>query len=106
MNVRSASAGGAGAPARLRRPAGLVMAVAVLGSAMAFVDATIVNIAVPSIVAQFPHDPLSDISWVLNGYNVIFAAFLIGGGQLADAFGRRRVFSIALCVFTGASALC
>jgi NTE family protein len=82
------------------------MAVAVLGSAMAFVDATIVNIAVPSIVAQFPAEPLSSVSWVLNGYNVVFAAFLIGGGQLADTFGRRRVFSLALCVFTGASALC
>jgi NTE family protein len=73
---------------------------------MAFVDATIVNIAVPSIVAQFPAEPLSSVSWVLNGYNVVFAAFLIGGGQLADTFGRRRVFSLALCVFTGASALC
>ena len=43
---------------------------------------------------------------MLNGYNVVFAAFLIGGGQLADTFGRRRVFSLALCIFTGASALC
>jgi NTE family protein len=107
MYVRSASAGGASAAARSRpRPAGLVMAVAVLGSAMAFVDATIVNIAVPSIAAEFPAEPLSSVSWVLNGYNVVFAAFLIGGGQLADTFGRRRVFSLALCIFTGASALC
>jgi NTE family protein len=88
------------------RSPGLVMAVAVLGTAMAFVDATIVNIAVPSIAAQFPAEPLSSVSWVLNGYNVVFAAFLIGGGQLADTFGRRRVFTLALCVFTGASALC
>ncbi len=107
MYVRSAPAGGASAPARSRaRSAGLVMTVAVLGSAMAFVDATIVNIAVPSIAAQFPAAPLSSVSWVLNGYNVVFAAFLIGGGQLADTFGRRRVFSVALCVFTAASALC
>jgi NTE family protein len=107
MYVRSALAGGASASARsMRKPAGLVMAVAVLGSAMAFVDATVVNIAVPSIVAQFPTEPLSSVSWVLNAYNIVFAAFLIGGGQLADTFGRRRVFSIALFVFTGASALC
>ena len=110
MNVRSASAGGASAAARSNglptRPAGLVMAVAVMGSAMAFIDATIVNIAVPSIAAQFPAAPLSSISWVLNAYNIVFAAFLIGGGQLADTFGRRRVFSLALCVFTSASALC
>ncbi len=107
MYVRSASAGGASAPGRSqRRSAGLVMAVAVLGTAMAFVDATVVNIAVPSIAAQFPAEPLSSVSWVLNAYNVVFAAFLIGGGQLADTFGRRRIFSLALCVFTGASALC
>lgn len=73
---------------------------------MAFVDATIVNIAVPSIARQFSDSPLSSISWVLNAYNIVFAAFLVGGGQLADLLGRRRVFSVALVVFTLASALC
>jgi NTE family protein len=90
--------------ARGRPPA--VLSVVLLGTAMAFVDATIVNISVPSIVAQFPTAQLSSVSWVLNAYNVVFAAFLIGGGQLADTFGRRRVFSLALCAFTAASALC
>src|SRR5262249_19963584 len=63
----------AAGPARRRRP-GAVLAVVVLGSAMAFIDATIVNISVPSIAAQFPAEPLSGISWVLNGYNIVFAA--------------------------------
>jgi NTE family protein len=98
------------APARRQRDRsanpGAVLGVVVLGAAMAFIDATIVNISVPSIAAQFPESPLSSISWVLNAYNIVFAAFLIGGGQLADAFGRRRVFSLALLVFTTASALC
>jgi NTE family protein len=73
---------------------------------MAFVDATIVNIAIPSIAGQFPTAPLSSVSWVLNAYNIVFAAFLVGGGQLADLLGRRRVFSFALVVFTLGSALC
>jgi NTE family protein len=83
-----------------------VLAVAVLGSFMAFVDATIVNIAVPNIAQHFSGSRLSSVSWVLNAYNIVFAAFLVGGGQLADLLGRRRVFSFALLVFTLASALC
>jgi NTE family protein len=83
-----------------------VLAVAVLGSFMAFVDATIVNIAVPNIARHFPGSSLSSVSWVLNAYNIVFAAFLVGGGQLADLLGRRRVFSFAIVLFTLASALC
>ena len=79
---------------------------AVLGTFMAFVDATIVNIAVPNIAHDFAGSRLSSVSWVLNGYNIVFAAFLVGGGQLADLLGRRRVFSVALVAFTLASALC
>ena len=89
---------------RLRARA--VLAVAVLGSFMAFIDATIVNIAVPSIAHEFPGSALSSVSWVLNAYNIVFAAFLVGGGQLADLLGRRRVFSFSLLAFTLASALC
>jgi EmrB/QacA subfamily drug resistance transporter len=83
-----------------------VLAVAVLGTFMAFVDATIVNIAVPNIAHDFSGSRLSSVSWVLNAYNIVFAAFLVGGGQLADLLGRRRVFSLALVVFTLASTLC
>jgi NTE family protein len=83
-----------------------VLAVAVLGCFMAFVDATIVNIAVPDIAKEFSGSSLSSVSWVLNAYNIVFAAFLVGGGQLADLLGRRRVFTSALLLFTLASALC
>jgi NTE family protein len=84
----------------------LVLAVAVLGTFMAFVDATIVNIAVPNIAHDFSGSRLSSVSWVLNAYNIVFAAFLVGGGQLADLLGRRRVFSFSLILFMVASALC
>ncbi len=95
-------------PGSVRRmsTAKAVLAVAVLGTFMAFVDATIVNIAVPNIAEHFSGSPLSSVSWVLNAYNIVFAAFLVGGGQLADLLGRRRVFSGALALFTLASALC
>jgi NTE family protein len=83
-----------------------VLGVAVLGTFMAFVDATIVNIAIPNIAKHFSGSPLSSVSWVLNAYNIVFAAFLVGGGQLADLIGRRRVFALALILFTLASALC
>ena len=83
----------------------MVLAIAVLGAFMAFVDATIVNIAVPNIAHRFSSS-LTSVSWVLNAYNIVLAAFLVGGGQLADLFGRRRVFSLGLVTFTLASALC
>jgi EmrB/QacA subfamily drug resistance transporter len=83
-----------------------VLAVAVLGTFMAFVDATIVNIAIPDIASEFPQAGLSSVSWVLNAYNILLAAFLVAGGQLADLLGRRRMFSLALLLFTAASAAC
>ncbi len=85
---------------------GAVLAVATLGTFMAFVDATIVNIAIPNIHEEFSGSSLTSVSWVLNAYNIIFAAFLVGGGQLADLLGRRRIFGLALILFTLASAAC
>jgi len=73
---------------------------------MAFLDATIVNIAFPSIHRSFPHVATSWLSWVLNGYNIVFAALLVPAGQIADLVGRRRVFMVGLAMFTAASAAC
>ncbi len=94
--------------ARARRVATpwAVLAVAVLGSSMAFIDASSVNIAIPDIADGFLGTPISNVSWVLNAYSIVFAAFLVGGGQLADLLGRRRAFSFAIVAFTLSSALC
>ncbi|HWK29460.1 MAG TPA: DHA2 family efflux MFS transporter permease subunit [Solirubrobacter sp.] len=81
----------------------LVTAVAVF---MAFLDVTIVNVAFPSIAAAFPATSLAGLSWVLNAYNIVFAALLVPAGRLADLLGRRRVFFAGLALFMGASALC
>jgi EmrB/QacA subfamily drug resistance transporter len=90
-----------------REPAGrTVLLVASLGVFMAFVDATIVNIAFPDIGRSFPGESVGALSWVLNAYNIVFAAFLLAGGKLADLLGRKRVFMWGLVIFTLASALC
>jgi EmrB/QacA subfamily drug resistance transporter len=81
----------------------LVTAVAVF---MGFLDVTIVNIAFPDIRSSFPHDSLASLSWVLNAYNVVFAALLVPAGRVADIVGRRRMFFIGLVVFLAASAVC
>lgn len=78
-------------------------------SAAAFLsslDLFIVNIAFPAIRADLPGSDLGQLSWVLNGYTVVFAAFLALAGRLADRFGHRRLFLVGLAVFTVASALC
>jgi len=81
----------------------LVTAVAVF---MGFLDVTIVNIAFPDIRASFPGSSLAGLSWVLNAYNVVFAALLVPAGRVADIVGRRRMFFIGLVTFLAASAVC
>src|SRR5947209_17723125 len=83
-----------------------VLAIASLGAAVAFIDATIVNIAFPDIERSFPGTSISSLSWVLNAYNIVFAAFLVAAGRIADVLGRRRMFLLGLELFTAASLLC
>ena len=86
--------------------AGRVLAIASLGAAVAFVDATIVNIAFPNIAESFKGTSIQSLSWILNAYNIVFAAFLVAAGRIADLLGRRRVFVFGLELFTAASVLC
>lgn len=81
----------------------LVTAVAVF---MSFLDATIVNIAFPDIQRSFPHDSTSALSWILNAYNVVFAATLVLAGRLADLLGRKRFFIGGVLLFLAASTAC
>ena len=85
---------------------GLVLAVTSAAAFLASLDLFIVNIAFPDIRADFPGTDLGQMSWVLNGYTVVFAAFLALAGRLADRFGHRRVFLIGLATFSVASAAC
>jgi EmrB/QacA subfamily drug resistance transporter len=81
----------------------LVTSVAVF---MGFLDVTIVNVAFPDIRSSFPDSSLATLSWVLNAYNVVFAALLVPAGRVADIVGRRRMFFIGLLTFLAASAVC
>ena len=85
---------------------GLVLLVVSTAAFLASLDLFIVTIAFPGIRAAFPGDDLATLSWVLNGYTVIFAACLAPAGRLADRYGRRRLFLIGVAVFTLASAAC
>ena len=81
----------------------LVTSVAVF---MGFLDVTIVNIAFPDIEASFPGTSLAGLSWILNAYNIVFAALLVPAGRLSDRLGRRRMFFVGVSTFLAASVVC
>src|ERR1700754_1460671 len=83
-----------------------VLAVTSIGLFMASLDLFIVNIAFPDLSRSFDDASLSSLSWVLNGYAIVFAALLVPPGRIADRVGRKRVFIIGLLTFVVASALC
>jgi EmrB/QacA subfamily drug resistance transporter len=82
-----------------------VLLATVLGSAVAFIDATVVTIALPHIAEDLDAST-GDLQWTVNGYALTLAAFLLLGGSLGDRFGRRRVFLVGVVWFGIASMLC
>ena len=82
-----------------------VLGVAVLGSAIAFLEATVTNVALPTIGRDLGAG-VSGLQWVLNGYLLTLAALILLGGSLGDRYGRRRLFVIGVTWFTLASAAC
>ncbi|WP_213450597.1 MFS transporter [Rhizomonospora bruguierae] len=91
---------------RLRQAAGRwVLLATVLGSALAFVDATVVTVALPAIGRRFGADAAA-LQWTVNGYALSLAALILLGGSLGDRYGRRRVFTIGMAWFALASLLC
>src|SRR6478672_8222383 len=82
-----------------------VLAATILGSSMAFIDGTVVNVALPALQAHF-HANLADVQWVVEAYALLLAAFLLVGGSLGDHYGRRRVFLSGIVLFAVASAWC
>ena len=82
-----------------------VIAATVLGSGIAAIDSTVVGIALPTIGRDF-HVGVGALQWVVTGYLLTLAAFLLLGGSLSDRFGRRRLFCIGIAWFAVASAAC
>ena len=82
-----------------------VLAAAVLGSGVAALDSTVVNIALPAIARNF-HASVASMQWVVDGYTLPLAGLLLLGGALGDVYGRRKVFVIGTVWFALASLLC
>ena len=97
-----------GAPGQIRigQPRGRwIIAATVLGSSMAMLDATVVNVALPTIGKEL-NTSLAGLQWVVTSYTLTLAGLILLGGALGDRFGRRRVFLIGVTWFALASALC
>ena len=75
------------------------------GLFMIMLDNTVVNVALPSIQRDL-HMQLSELEWIVSGYALTFAALMLIGGKLADAYGRRLIFVLGLAIFTLASLAC
>jgi EmrB/QacA subfamily drug resistance transporter len=88
-----------------QRP-GLVLTVLSLAAFMASLDVFIVNVAFDDIGADFHGTTLSQLSWVLNAYAIVYAALLVPAGRIADRYGRKGGFLLGLAIFTLASAAC
>ncbi|MBS0339236.1 MAG: MFS transporter [Proteobacteria bacterium] len=82
-----------------------VLVAAIIGSSMAFVDGTVVNVALPAIQRELDATAFQ-VQWVVESYALFLAALLLVGGSMGDRFGRRRVFAIGVALFAGASVGC
>jgi EmrB/QacA subfamily drug resistance transporter len=82
-----------------------VIAASVLGSGIAAIDATVVGVALPAIGREF-HIGVAALQWVVSGYFLTLASFLLLSGSLSDRFGRKRLFGIGVIGFAVASAAC
>jgi len=82
-----------------------ILAATILGSSMAFIDSTIVNVALPALQASF-HASIFDLQWVVESYALFLGALILVGGSTGDLFGRRRIFVAGVALFAVASAAC
>src|ERR1700736_816638 len=82
-----------------------VLAATILASSMAFIDGTVVNVALPALQTSLNATAV-DMQWVIEAYSLLLSALLLVGGSLGDHYGRRRVFVIGVALFALASAAC
>src|SRR5271157_6154098 len=89
-----------------RRQQGVWILVAtILGSSMAFIDGTVVNVALPALQSSFGASVVG-VQWVVESYGLTLAALILVGGSMGDLFGRRRMFLAGVVVFAIASTVC
>jgi EmrB/QacA subfamily drug resistance transporter len=100
--IRAAQVDPDALPPRRKR---LTLAATILGSSMAFIDGSVVNIALPAI-QQALHADAASTQWIVNAYLLLLGALVLVGGSAADLYGRRRIFLVGIAVFTTASVGC
>ena len=82
-----------------------ILAATILGSSMAFIDGTVVNVALPTLQATFQAS-MVDVQWVVESYGIFLSSLILVGGALGDLFGRRRMFLAGVGLFAAASIAC
>src|SRR6266404_7909625 len=82
-----------------------ILLATILGSSMAFIDGTVVNVALAALQANLGATVLQ-VQWVVEAYSLLLAAFLLLGGSLGDHYGRRRIFILGVAIFSLASLWC
>src|SRR5579864_1327758 len=82
-----------------------VLVATILGSSMAFIDGSVVNVALPVIQREL-NATATDLQWIVEAYSLFLAALILVGGSLGDHFGRRRIFAIGITIFIVASIAC
>src|SRR3954464_8555800 len=80
-----------------------VLAATILGSSMAFIDGTVVNVALPTLQTALKAS-FSGVQWVIEAYALLLSAFLLVGGSLGDRYGRQVCFLVGVAIFAAASA--
>src|SRR5215207_997985 len=84
-------------PAKANGP--WILAATILGSSMAFIDGTVVNVALPALQTDL-HATIADVQWVVESYALFLAALLLIGGSLGDLYGRRKIFAAGVVLFS------
>ena len=82
-----------------------VLAATILASSMAFIDSTVVNVALPALQTNLNATAV-DVQWVIEAYSLLLSALLLVGGSLGDHYGRRRIFVTGIAIFAAASLAC
>src|SRR2546426_7233537 len=82
-----------------------ILAATILGSSLAFIDSTVVNVALPALQASL-HATIVDVQWVVESYGLFLGALILVGGSFGDLFGRRLMFVLGVAIFAIASAIC
>jgi EmrB/QacA subfamily drug resistance transporter len=82
-----------------------ILAATILASSMAFIDGTVVNVALPALQTNL-NATAADVQWVIESYALLLSALLLVGGSLGDHYGRRRIFLLGVVIFAVASGLC